>query len=409
MNKSKKPVVLSTAILAVVVIFALAGNAVRSASAKFTLPLFVSKPAASEDVLKIGTIDVKGIVDLVATDSISVNGLSFKIDTTTQIEGAPAVGDSVEVKAFLLADKTYFALKVEKLDELFAAPKFEFSGVVETMAADMLTVSGVEIGLAPTAKVDTGIEVGAFVEVSGTIEAGKLVASAVSLEVKAGMAVKVEWIGVIDSISGTTYVVSGKTVNTDAATVISGTLAVGNVVKVEALLNTDGSFMATAINLVQSQTDKNTEDHQGEDSDDQGEDQSEDESGKEVEMAGTVDSFSDTSIVVGGVTFAINDKTEIEGTLAVGAMVKIEGVTQTDGTTIAHEIEVKDNSSMTPGDDSSKSDDEHSGSSTTPSGASGEHEDDKSGSHDGDHHDGDHEDDHEDGGGSGSDSFGFSS
>jgi len=407
MKRNPKPFVISTAILSVLVIMALAGNAVRTANAAFTLPLFSSKPAVSANVPELGVVEVKGLVDAVAADSYTVSGLSFRFDALTIISGAPVVGDSVEVKALLLPDLTRYALKIEKTALPVTTPGFEFYGLVEAMAADMWTISGEQVQITPDSKVDAEIAAGDLVEVKGTIAAGQMVASDVSLKESNGSAgLKVELIGTIESITGTVYVINGKTVNTDASTVITGTLAVGSMVKVQATLNGDGTYLASGISLVTpgSTPGASDEDHD-QDDDSQGEDTNEDDNGKEVKITGTVESFSATSLVVNGVTITIDPKTKIDGTLAVGAMVKVEARQMTDGTTVAHEIEIEEDSNPTQGDEKSGSDDEHNDSNSS---SSSEHADDHSGSNHG-NHDGDHEDDHGEDGGSGSDSFGFSS
>ncbi len=61
--------------------------------------------------------------------------------------------------------------------------------------------------------------------------------------------------------------------------------------------------------------------------------------------------------VVDGVSFVVDDSTKIEGDPQVGDVVKIEGKVQSDGTNLAHEIELEEDESIGD-DDSSGSDDD---------------------------------------------------
>jgi cytoskeletal protein CcmA (bactofilin family) len=63
--------------------------------------------------------------------------------------------------------------------------------------------------------------------------------------------------------------------------------------------------------------------------------------GDDVELVGTVQQQGQGSLVVNGITVLLTATTQIEGTLTVGALVKVEGSHQSDGTIVAREIEVR--------------------------------------------------------------------
>ncbi|MBA4398849.1 MAG: hypothetical protein C0396_03125 [Anaerolinea sp.] len=191
--------------------------------------------------------------------------------------------------------------------------------------------------------------------------------------------------------------VGGKTVNTDAATEITGVLAVGSFVKIHAALNADGTFQAREIELVTEPTaepgdDDDQDEDQGDDQDDQ-DDQDEDMDEEEVKLTGVLESMTAGLWVVDGVSFMVDSSTKIEGDIQVGDTVKIEGHVQSDGTTVlAHEIELEEDTSIGSDDDSEDSDD-NSGSSGSGDDDSG---DDDDGGDDSGHGDDDDEDEDDD-------------
>lgn len=394
MKVTHKILIGTVAFLAIVGVFALLGNANQTVRAAFSVPFASSQQINSADAPKLGVVELKGTVDSIQADSYTVSGLTFRFDTLTIISGAPAVGDSVEVKALLLPDLTRYALKIELQDEVVSVPSFEFHGLVEAMAASMWTVSGEQVQVTVDTVIDADIAAGALVEVKGKVVGGLMVADFIELKeaMPGAVGTEVEIFGTIESISGTVYVVGGKTINTDASTEITGVLAVGSFVKIHAALNADGTFQAREIELVtEPAPDTGDDDDQGEDQDDQGEDQDdqdEDMDEEEVKLTGVLESMTAGLWVVDGVSFMVDSSTKIEGDPQVGDIVKIEGHLQSDGATIlAHEIELEDDASIGSDDDSEDSDDN--------SGSSGS-DDDEQDDGDGDDDDGGDDDEDED-------------
>ena len=62
-------------------------------------------------------------------------------------------------------------------------------------------------------------------------------------------ALPVAFIGTVDSIAGDQWVISGTTVTVDPAVVRDGPFAVGNQVKVEGVVNPDGSFTVSRVEV----------------------------------------------------------------------------------------------------------------------------------------------------------------
>ncbi|MHB0988313.1 MAG: DUF5666 domain-containing protein [Bellilinea sp.] len=398
MKVAHKFLIGTVAFLAIVGVFALLGNANQSVRAAFSVPFASSQQINSADAPKLGVVELKGTVDSIQADSYTVSGLTFRFDTLTIISGAPAVGDSVEVKALLLPDLTRYALKIELQDEAVSVPSFEFHGLVEAMAAGTWTVSGEQVQVTVDTVIDADIAAGALVEVKGKVVGGLMVADFIELKesMPGAVGTEVEIFGTIESISGTVYVVGGKTVNTDAATEIKGALVVGSFVKVYATLNADGTFQAREIELItEPAPDTGDNDDQDEDQDegqDDQDDQDEDMDEEEIKLTGVLESMSAGLWVVDGVSFVVDSSTKIEGDIQAGDIVKIEGQVQSDGTTIlAHEIELEEDASIGSDDDAEDSDD-NSGS----SGSDDDDEDEDDGDDDDSDHSGDDEDDEDD-------------
>jgi len=150
---------------------------------------------------------------------------------------------------------------------------------------------------------------------------------------------ELEFSGTVQSLPNTPgfigdWVVSGIKVHVTSATEIEqehGVVKVGDIVKVEGFLRSDGSVDAKQIEV-----------KEGEDED------------NEVEFKGTIQSFPAGLIgdwMVGGRIIHVTSATKIEreeGPIVVGAFVKVEGTQRPDGSIDATKIEVLSNPS---GDD----------------------------------------------------------
>jgi hypothetical protein len=62
--------------------------------------------------------------------------------------------------------------------------------------------------------------------------------------------------GVIDAMDGATWIISGQTVSVDPALVAAGTFVIGDTIKVEALLQPDGSLNAKSVELPSQEDDR---------------------------------------------------------------------------------------------------------------------------------------------------------
>ncbi len=213
-------------------------------------------------------------------------------------------------------------------------------------------------------------------------------------KVSAGMASEhfgqAHFTGKVESITGDVWMISGKKVDVDAHTNLVQSPKVGDMVLVNATVQSNGTFLARVIKRITSSEEGNengavvfigkvtaisgsdwTVDGKKVVSDSAtriirspvvndmvqvvAKPQSdgsfralvirkitpeEEEMGQEVVVTGKVTSFSSTSLVVGSDKFTLNSSTDIDGKLADGVMVRVEAVKETNGTLLARGVQV---------------------------------------------------------------------
>ena len=154
--------------------------------------------------------------------------------------------------------------------------------------------------------------------------------------------------GAVESISGNEWVVNGQTITVDPSVVQDGSVQIGDTIKVEAVVQADGSITALKVELP-SAADPTTSATQlpaptsastgtaiqnlvFNDSGD--------------EAFGTVDAVTYTSITVGGQTFNFAPGAEIKGEIAAGAFVKLHFIANPDGSLAVREVEISDPSQI---------------------------------------------------------------
>ncbi|HXG43074.1 MAG TPA: DUF5666 domain-containing protein [Dehalococcoidia bacterium] len=141
----------------------------------------------------------------------------------------------------------------------------------------------------------------------------------------------VELVGIVQQQAQGRLLVNGITVLLTGSTEIEGTLTVGVTVKVEGTLQPDGTIVAREIEVrvqpggvaTPAATPPATP------------------VAVEIELRGTVQSMISGGFVLVGRTVLVNDRTEVEGQVAVGATVKVEGTVQPDGSILAREVKVE--------------------------------------------------------------------
>jgi len=126
----------------------------------------------------------------------------------------------------------------------------------------------------------------------------------------------VEFRGIIEQLGAAEWVVEGRSVRISETTVIEGTPEVGSLAEVKALRLSDGSILAQRIVVKPPEL-------------------------QEVEFEGAIESFGDTSWVVGGHSITIDSETTIEGDPAIGLSAEVKALLLPDGTILARHIRIE--------------------------------------------------------------------
>ncbi len=130
----------------------------------------------------------------------------------------------------------------------------------------------------------------------------------------------VELVGTLEAKSGSTWTVSGVTVLLTTTTEFKGVLDIGVLVKVEGLKQADGAILAREIKVY-------TDDNGGT-------------TLPQIEFVGVLNAKNGSSWTVDTTTVVLSTTTEVKGTLEIGDLVKVEGFPQADGSILAREIKL---------------------------------------------------------------------
>ncbi len=240
-----------------------------------------------------------------------VGGQTFQTGDHTIIIGNPQVGDWVRVEGHLQADGGRMADFISLLHRS-PANRFTITGPVEAMDAAGWTVAGQPIAVDEATDVEDGIVVGDTVRVDGLIQDdGSFLAEQIRL-IARDDGLPFEFTGVVEAMAGDAWTISGIAITSDADTEVDTAIVVGDVVKVEGQILADGVWLAHEIKLV-------------------------DDDENEFEITGVVETMAPWRVA--GIEFETRDWTEIDPDVAIGDLVKVEGIILADGTWVADEIE----------------------------------------------------------------------
>ena len=194
-------------------------------------------------------------------------------------------------------------------------PVFRISGEGElTAMGDVWTIGGQDFVVTEDTSISGDPQLGDWVAVDGRLLADDTrVADAiwVTSDDATADAERFEFTGAVEDIGAEAWVIAGVEVAVDAETEIEDGIGGGDLVKVEGVITEDGVWLATEIKL--------QEDVEA-----------------TFEFVGTLESIDPW--IVSGRELAVDDETEIEAGLAVGDLVKVEGVITEDGVWLAAEI-----------------------------------------------------------------------
>lgn len=271
------------------------------------------------DLSELGDeLEFVGEVEFISTDEWTIAGLSFVVNSSTEIKGSPAVGDTVKIHASLTTEGSLLAREIEPVE------------------AD-----------------------NTFVEDDD---------DALPFDLEN----EFEFVGVVDTIGSSEWVIAGKPLMILPATEIKDSIIEGDLVKVHAFLNESAELAAREIELALP------EDLDEDDMDDDA----------DLKHVGILEEMGEEVWVVSGFAFRVTADTEIEDELSVGDLVEVYFFASEDDMPIAREIDLEDESDddMDDSDDSDDFDDDDDD----------DHDEDDDDDHDEDDHDEDDEDEKED-------------
>ncbi len=303
-------------------------------------------------------IEMEGFIEALGDDSLVVNGVTFFVDSNTVIRGDHhmelsfsdlQVGDYVEVKAILQSDSRFLAIRIKVENDM---KMFEVEGFIEAIGSDSLVVNGRVFWVDSNTIIINDdddpisfddLQVGQFVEIKAERQPdGSYLARKIQLEDYDDDYLKMELEGFIQEVGPDYIMVNYMQIFVDSSTVIEADddsllqfsdLQVNMYVEVKAIRRMDGTLLAKKIEVKR-----------------------EDDYSDEFEIKGPIDDLGIDStgtqyIVVHGITFLINNQTEIKSKhhapltfndLSVGMVVEVEAVLQADGSYLAKEIKVKE-------------------------------------------------------------------
>jgi hypothetical protein len=169
-------------------------------------------------------------------------------------------------------------------------------------------------------------------------------------------AAPVQFTGVIEAMDGNQWVVDGQAITVDPTVLRDGPFVVGDTVKVEVVVQTDGSLVVTRVEAPEAEDADLSETPDASSTPDPSVTPSAvlpggltfDDSGNEA--FGTVESITVDTVVIDGQTFTIANGAEFKDLIQAGDFVKVHFSLNADGTMSITEIEISD-PALVNGDD----------------------------------------------------------
>jgi len=199
-----------------------------------------------------------GVVEAMGPDSWTISGQAVAITPQTEIKGSINAGDAVKVHSFLSDAGVLTALEIEPAPASSAADsgspapfgEFEYFGSVESIAPDRWMISGIAFTITGQTEIKDVIGAGNLVKVHAFFGSDhSRIAREIELASPADSSRvgRVEFTGTVEAILANGWLISGQTVLRTASTEMKGAIQVGDAVKVEGLLNPDGTISALEI------------------------------------------------------------------------------------------------------------------------------------------------------------------
>jgi hypothetical protein len=241
----------------------------------------------------------------------NIAGQIFHTGVNTAVFGNPQPGDWVRFEGYQQADGSRFADWIMVTGHTFEN-QFEFVGKVEAISSTTWTISSRLVQVNEFTTIDTGLNVNDNVLVTGSLTAdGAFWALRISRMHESGTDFR--FVGVLTAINRDVWTISGIQVAVSENSALDGDFVVGHPVVVEGIIQENGTWLATSIDLVTPE-------------------------GYRFDFMGATQSIDPW--VVSGVGFDTAVWTEIDADIAVGNKVRVTGVISADGVWVAERIEL---------------------------------------------------------------------
>ncbi|MBI4287940.1 MAG: DUF4382 domain-containing protein [Chloroflexi bacterium] len=335
------------------------------------------------------TVEIAGAIQSVSAGEWTIDGHKVKVTAETEIKGQASVGSSAKVKGSAQPDGSILAKEIEVRTEAKPDVKEEekgkgkesdgkekpartptrFSGLIEKVVGNELTIGGKAVIITSDTKIDGVPGIGASIEVEGQLQPdGKVLATSVKVSKggedrkkdedsgkgpsdKSGPSERqnegkdnsgkagISFTGAIEKLAPGGWTVDGREVVIGPGTKVEGSPAVGLQARIEGHQQPDGKVLAETIQVRGKSGDRGkgeSEDKKAPDSQSGKEGQS-----RTVEsFSGTIENVGPSQLTVGGRVIAIGPQTKLEGTPAVGLRAVVEGQRDAEGKLIGISIKV---------------------------------------------------------------------
>jgi hypothetical protein len=194
------------------------------------------------------------------TDQWTVNGIDVLLTDETEIKGEFRLGDMVKIEVEMDEGGSPIAFEIDLVHD---TDEFEFFGIVEEITDELWVIGEHSVLITPFTEIKGPIVVGDMVKVHASFNAeGELVAREIELPEQDEHQEddEVEFVGVVETQSEDGWWIDGQFVQISDQTEIEDDIAEGDLVKVEALRNDDGSLLALEIELEDDDLDVDCDD-----------------------------------------------------------------------------------------------------------------------------------------------------
>ncbi len=187
-----------------------------------------------------------GLAQSIISQTWTISGVPISVDANTRIDPGLAVGDIVRVEGRILPNGTWLATSIQR-----ATPQereFEFTGVVQTMAP--WVVSGIGFQTNSQTEIEADIKVGDRVRVAGRVlDDGTWLAEEIK-RIDNG-AQRFQFVGRVTRINP--WIVGGVPISVTRQTEIDNNIGIGDLVRVEGRILSDGTLLAEKIKRLDTQ------------------------------------------------------------------------------------------------------------------------------------------------------------